>query len=238
MLDRIIVSWDTASTLGEMSDWSVGQVWGVREQDFFLLDVVRKRFEFHQLRRAVLELHARWDADVTLIEKTALGHALLQDLRRTSPLRPILLPARLDKVARCEAQSARFEEGRVHLPAEAPWLGAYESELLAFPNGRHDDQVDATSYALHYLTDWLRRVRPPTRRSRESMRGVRGRYDAEPATVVGETIASVGEGHRVTIEDGRRVIHVPASTPFPPPDARAEPSGRTTRRPSRRRDRA
>jgi predicted phage terminase large subunit-like protein len=152
-LERIVVAWDTASTLGETSDWSVRMVWGVRDQDFYLLDVIRQRLEFPQLRRAVLELHARWEADVTLIEKTALGYALLQDLRRTSALRPLLLPARLDKVARCEAQSARFEEGRVHLPAEAPWLGIYEAELLAFPNGRHDDQVDATSYALHHLTD-------------------------------------------------------------------------------------
>lgn len=158
----------------EASDWSVGLVWGVRDQDFYLLDAVRQRLEFHQLRRAVLGLSERWNAGVTLIEKTALGYALLQDLRRTSPLRPILLPARLDKVARCKAQSARFEEGRVYLPAEAPWLGVYEAELLAFPNGRHDDQVDATSYALHYLTDWLRRVRPPARRSRESIRGERG----------------------------------------------------------------
>jgi hypothetical protein len=177
----------------------------------------------------VLKLHADWDADVTLIEKTALGHALLQDLRRTSPLRPILLPARLDKVARCEAQSARFEEGRVHLPVEAPWLGAYEAELLAFPNGRHDDQVDATSYALHYLTDWLRRVRPPVRRSRESIRrpsAHRRAIDsvgarAEPA------VSSAGDVEERGANGGR-VFRLSASAPIHvAPDER---SGRTIRR--------
>lgn len=236
-LERIVVAWDTASTLGETSDWSVGMVWGVRDQDFYLLDVIRQRLEFPQLRRAVLELHARWEADVTLIEKTALGYALLQDLRRTSALRPILLPARLDKVARCEAQSARFEEGRVHLPAEAPWLGIYEAELLAFPNGRHDDQVDATSYALHHLTDWLRRARPPSRRSRESIRGPSRRQAVDPAITEVEPMALTTES--AVIEelgvDGRRIIRVPASTPMPANEEAAGAGTRTTRRWSRNR---
>lgn len=233
---RVVVTWDTASTLGETSDWSVGQVWGVCDQDFYLLNVVRQRLEFPQLRRAVLKLHADWDADVTLIEKTALGHALLQDLRRTSPLRPILLPARLDKVARCEAQSARFEEGRVHLPAEAPWLGAYLSELLAFPNGRHDDQVDATSYALHYLTDWLRRARPPVRRSRESIRPLSSRRRAvDPEIVAAEPDALIPEGAKVRLVNGCRVIDVPASTPMPVQDAPRSSNGQTTRRSVRNR---
>jgi len=230
-LDQIIVAWDTASTLGETSDWSVGQVWGVRDQDFYLLDVVRQRLEFPDLRRAVLKLHADWDANVTLIERTALGQALLQDLRRTSRLRPILLPARLDKVARCEAQSARFEEGRVHLPTEAPWLGAYTNELLAFPNGRHDDQVDATSYALHYLTDWLRRTRPPARRSRESIRRSGPRRRAGDATVAAPEPADlIVEGAQVRIVDGRRFISVPASTLIPTLETHGEHRRQTVRR--------
>ena len=235
-LDRIVVAWDTASTLGETSDWSVGLVWGVRDQNFYLLDVVRKRLEFPQLRRAVLELSERWNADVTLIEKTALGYALLQDLRRTSTLRPVLLPARLDKVARCEAQSARFEEGRVHLPEEASWLGVYEAELLAFPNGRYDDQVDATSYALHHLTDWLRRARPPTRRSRESIRGPnRRRQVVDPAIAAVDPVALMIESGLAEerIVDGRRTIHVSASTPVPTDEGRADAA---TRRWSRNRD--
>ena len=44
----------------------------------------------------------------------------------------------------------RFEAGRILLPKEASWLADFESELLAFPNGRYDDQVDAL---LQFL-DW------------------------------------------------------------------------------------
>jgi hypothetical protein len=37
------------------------------------------------------------------------------------------------------------------LPKEAPWLNAYILELIAFPNSRHDDQVDSTVFALAWL---------------------------------------------------------------------------------------
>ena len=75
-----------------------------------------------------------------------------QDLRRTGDLYPLLQRSKFDKTARLLAQAARFEAGQVYLPREAEWLGAYLSELLAFPAGRHDDQVDATSQALKFLT--------------------------------------------------------------------------------------
>lgn len=59
------------------------------------------------------------------------------------------------------AQAARFEAGQVFLPREASWLPDYLGELLAFPLARNDDQVDATSQALKYLT-----ARTPTIRER------------------------------------------------------------------------
>lgn len=57
--DRIIVSWDTASTLSEMSGWSVGTVWGAVSLDFYLLDVFRERLESPDLRREIIALHTR-----------------------------------------------------------------------------------------------------------------------------------------------------------------------------------
>jgi predicted phage terminase large subunit-like protein len=146
-----MVSWDTASTLLETSDWSVGTVWGVIGQDYYLLDVLRGRWESPELRRRIIDLSRRHRADATVIEDTELGRALVQDLRGTGELFAILQKARFDKLARLLTQAARFEAGQVQLPREAPWLGSYLGELLAFPTGRHDDQVDATSQALRYL---------------------------------------------------------------------------------------
>ena len=166
--ERVLVSWDTASTLGEASDWSVGTVWGALGLDYYLLDVVRERLEAPELRREIVSLSRHWNADATLIEDTELGRALRQDLRRTGDLSAILYRSRFDKEARLLAQAARFEAGQVHLPADASWLADYVGELLAFPNGRHDDQVDSTSQALDHLT--ARAMPPPPLRRRNPVR--------------------------------------------------------------------
>ena len=163
--DRTVVSWDTASTLGEHNDYSVGTVWGSLGFDYYLLDVVRARWEAPDLRREIIALSAHWQADATVIEDTELGRALLHDLRRTEAIRPVLQRPRYDKEARLLAQSARFEAGQVHLPREATWLAVYMDELLAFPNGRHDDQVDSTSQALNWLTARVPIDRPTQRRN-------------------------------------------------------------------------
>jgi predicted phage terminase large subunit-like protein len=150
--DLRIASWDTASTLGDNSDYSVGTVWGAKGLDFYLLDIVRGKFEAPELRRRIIDLGKIWSVDQTLIENTELGRALTQDLRRAGVYSVILRNIRDDKATRFVAQSARFESGQVHAPQDAPWLAEWLDELLAFPNGRHDDQVDSTSQALHYLT--------------------------------------------------------------------------------------
>ncbi len=163
--ERTIVSWDTASTLGEHNDYSVGTVWGSTGVDYYLLDVFRGRLEAPDLRRRIMALSDHWAADATVIEDTELGRALLHDLRRTEAFRPILSRPGHDKEARLLAQSARFEAGQVHLPRDAAWLATYMDELLAFPNGRHDDQVDSTSQALYWLTARAPRDRPIERRN-------------------------------------------------------------------------
>ncbi len=161
--ELIIVSWDTATTIGEGADYSVGTVWGLYHSQFFLLDVVRGRIEAPDLRRLVEGTELKWQAHVSIIEKTGIGHALLQDIRRTMSIRPILIAPKYDKLSRLVAQSPKFEAGQVFLPHEAPWLGTYISELLAFPFGRHDDQVDSSSQALKYLTT---KLPPPVRAPR------------------------------------------------------------------------
>ena len=81
---------------------------------------------------------------------------LLQDLRATMPAgktRPIGVKVEGSKVDRMAAQSAKIEAGHVYLPKSAAWLGEFLTELLSFPNGRHDDQVDSVSQFLRWLQD-------------------------------------------------------------------------------------
>lgn len=149
---RVISSWDLASTIEEKSSYSVGMLWGEYDDDFYILDMVRRKLETPELRKLIIEYEGKWDPNVSIIESTELGRSLCQDLRQTTKIRPKLITTRIDKEARLLTQAARFEGGRVLLPVAVPWLDDYEEELLAFPYGRNDDQVDATSQALYFLT--------------------------------------------------------------------------------------
>ena len=72
---------------------------------------------------------------------------LFQDLR-SEQIFGIGVKPTSDKIVRLNAHTARMEAGALHLPREAPWLSDFRRELLMFPAGRYDDQVDALSQAL------------------------------------------------------------------------------------------
>jgi predicted phage terminase large subunit-like protein len=79
--------------------------------------------------------------------------ALLQDLRSDPPAgmpRPIGQKPEGSKIDRMVAQSAVIEAGHVHLPKQADWLDSFLLELLAFPHGRYDEQVDSLSQFLKW----------------------------------------------------------------------------------------
>jgi predicted phage terminase large subunit-like protein len=167
-LDLIVVSWDTASSESDAADYSVGTVWGLKDGTIYLINVIRGRYQVPELRRTIVDVHLHYDATATLIEDTDIGRAIGQDLLRERRIRPIMRRPRYDKQARLLAQSPRFEEGRVLLPNNEPWLADYIDEVMGFPNGRYDDQVDSTSQALEWLwrkiTDGMPLKRPNPKR--------------------------------------------------------------------------
>ncbi len=90
---------------------------------------------------------------------------MIQDLpgEGLHQLVPDTPPAGADKIMRLHTQTAVFENGRVLLPREAPWLAEFVNELTGFPGSRYADQVDSTTQALDYLqtayrNDWMSRV--------------------------------------------------------------------------------
>ncbi len=150
--DRIIVSWDTALSAKELSSYSACVVVQVKGETAYVLDVVRERLEYPDLRRKVIELHGRWrhacNRYELVIENKGSGMSLIQDLRRDN-IHAIKIDPDGDKVMRMNEQTARIEAGSVHLPSRAGWLDEFRRELLAFPAGRYSDQVDAFSQALN-----------------------------------------------------------------------------------------
>jgi predicted phage terminase large subunit-like protein len=150
---EVVQSWDIATTTGDKRDWSVCTTWQLIKRDYYLLDVWRGRFEFPQLRRKLIALAIHHRPNRILIEKAGPGLQLIQELR-ANPMAGVAIPFGIipegTKVVRMELQCARFEAGQVYLPREAPWLSEFLHEILAFPNGRHDDQIDSLSQFLKW----------------------------------------------------------------------------------------
>jgi predicted phage terminase large subunit-like protein len=143
----IIQSWDVANKQGEENDFSVCTTWRLHEKRYYLVDVLRGRFDFPTLRRKVSEQAKLHKASQILIEDAGFGTALIQELK-TANFSVVGIKPEYDKKIRMAIQSAKFENGQVFFPKEAPWLRDLEDELFAFPSGRHDDQVDSVSQAL------------------------------------------------------------------------------------------
>jgi predicted phage terminase large subunit-like protein len=161
----ILQSWDTANKSGELNDYSVCTTWGVTdEEQYYLLDVCRKRLNFPDLKREVVRQAERYGPYITLVEDKASGTQLIQDLANEAhvQLTPYTPPSGADKIMRLHSQTASFENGRILLPREAPWLHDYIAEITGFPGSRFADQVDSTTQALDYLRNnddsfiWIR----------------------------------------------------------------------------------
>jgi predicted phage terminase large subunit-like protein len=147
---RVIQSWDTASKPTELSDYSVCTTWGIAGKNIYLLDVLRARLAFPDLKRAVQDLQRKFSASAVLIEDKASGTQLIQELRYIGMAVKEIKPID-NKVMRMNAQTPQIESGFVYLPKAAPWLAQYVSEITTFPYGKHDDQVDSTSQALEWI---------------------------------------------------------------------------------------
>jgi predicted phage terminase large subunit-like protein len=155
-LDHILQSWDTATKATELSDYSVCLTIGVKDGRFYFLDVLRERMDYPELKKAVRQQIARFRPNKIIIEDCASGTQLVQELTREGQWNISAVKPEGDKKMRLYAQTSPFENGLVLLPRMAPWLDAFVDELLVFPNGRYNDQVDALSQALAFLSDQLR----------------------------------------------------------------------------------
>jgi predicted phage terminase large subunit-like protein len=145
-------SWDTANKPTELSDYSVCTTWGVKDNHVYLLHVFRKRLDYPDLKRAVLDQAEAFRPEVILIEDKASGTQLIQEMVSEGMHAIQKYEPTMDKVMRMHSVTTSIENGFVHLPDKAAWLGEYLHELASFPKGKYDDQADSTSQAL----DWYK----------------------------------------------------------------------------------
>jgi predicted phage terminase large subunit-like protein len=143
------VTVDLAASLRESADYTVIAVWGLYRSNpskLILLDLERERIEGPDILPRVHRAVRTWGAKSAYIERAGFQLAFVQAAKRAGiPVRE--LEADKDKVSRSMTAQAMMEAGRILFPRNAGWLADYERELLLFPTGSHDDQVDVTSYA-------------------------------------------------------------------------------------------
>lgn len=167
-LDWLLLSWDFTFKDTEGTDYVSGGIFGGVGADVYLLHRVRERMDFVRTLKAVESLREvalrNWGHLVSpgyiptvLYEDKANGPAVKSALRSRVPGLVPFDPGDRSKVARAYAVSPLVEAGNFHVPADAPWVEEYLQEILTFPSGAHDDQVDMTTQALLRMsggTDW------------------------------------------------------------------------------------
>lgn len=159
---RYYCAWDLAIGKKDRNDYTVGMVIGVDEYDqLFVVDVVRGRFDGFEIVERILDLYEEWRPSIIGIEKghieMALGPFLEKRVRERGLYEAYfkdLKTGRRDKEARARAIQGRMQQGMVYLPKDEQFTGPLVAELLRFPNGVHDDQVDALSWIGLMMTEF------------------------------------------------------------------------------------
>ena len=153
--EYILQSWDTAFSKSERADYSACTTWGVfypnenpEDPNIILLDAVKKRMEFPELKETALRFYKEWEPDSFIVEAKASGAPLIYELRAMGiPVQEFTPTRGNDKIVRVNAISDLFASGKVWAPPKR-WAEEVIEELAAFPNSDHDDFVDSTSQAL------------------------------------------------------------------------------------------
>lgn len=160
--DTIAQSWDLNFKKTEDGSYVVGQVWGKKGADYYLIDQIRRRMGFVENIRAIRSMSMKYpEAIYKFIEDKANGSAMIDVLRQEidgiMPINP-----RGDKASRANAIAPLIEAGNVYIPhpSKYGWVDDYIEEWRVFPLGATDDMVDTTSQALQQL-----RVRSNSRKN-------------------------------------------------------------------------
>jgi predicted phage terminase large subunit-like protein len=155
--EYLIQSWDTAFEKNNRADYSACTTWGVFQHPdklgnlkphIILLDAMKARMEFPELKAKALELWKEWEPDTLIVEKRAAGAPLIYEMRKMGiPLSEFTPGKGNDKISRVNAISDLFASGVVWCP-DTRWAEEVMDEMASVPNGDHDDLVDSSSQAL------------------------------------------------------------------------------------------
>ena len=153
-LHHVIQSYDTAFLKKETADYSAITTWGIwypsddEGANLILLDAIKGRYEFPELRRMALEQYKYWNPETVIVEAKASGLPLTYELRKMDiPVTNFTPSKGNDKHACVNAVAPLFESGMIWAPNQK-FAEEVIEECAAFPYGDHDDLVDSTTQAI------------------------------------------------------------------------------------------
>jgi predicted phage terminase large subunit-like protein len=152
-VDFIVQAFDTALTTKTRSDYSSCQTWGVWKNEdgvdnVILMNRVKGKWEFPELKKMAFQQAQDWEPDSIIVEAKASGQPLIDEMRRSGLFVQDYSPGKgQDKIARMNSVSDMYTNGQVWFP-ETAWATEVVEEILAFPSGEHDDDVDTMTLAL------------------------------------------------------------------------------------------
>ena len=151
----VIMSLDAAQEKNNRADYNALTTWGVfyneetKNHNIILLNSIKKRLEFPELKELAREEYSEWEPDAFIVEKKSSGTALYQELRRMGIPVGEYTPHRGsgDKLARLNSVADIVRSGICWVP-QTRWAEEVVEEIAGFPFMAHDDLVDSTVMAL------------------------------------------------------------------------------------------
>jgi len=151
---QIYQSWDIVLKTGVNNDFSVCVTALLHKNAFYIIDIFRDKLDFVSLKRQIKILKNEYNSECLLIEETGTGSGLISQLKEEG-VHAIPIQPKLSKQERAHLQTPKLEAGQVYLQRNAKWLDLFKAEVTSFPNGRHDDQIDALTQLLNHSDDYF-----------------------------------------------------------------------------------
>lgn len=152
---HILQSWDIALSTGDSNDYSACVTAGIHRENgwVYILDITRNKWEFPDLTEKIVQMRNKHNANQVIIEDSPISKGLIQQLKQYN-FSVITHKPEFSKEVRANNQTFKIKAGEVILPQDASWIEAFRSEILAFPKGAHDDQVDALVQLLENVQEF------------------------------------------------------------------------------------